>query len=348
MHESMTTEWAFDLRYYHVSLMHSDLVCASMPLYLHKKIVNVCSFSFYSFCSLNVWHVCCELQGDADTPAMPSMSGTTTASTYSDSKQHPSLSGRGKSSLTSTSVSLAYDHPSKGAAQDKIESSEEADKTGGASSASKGASSETSSGSVSQEGKDNMGGGSSAIYSQGPRKSGDAAQGGNTESQGDASTPAMPSMSGTSTATSYSDSSKHRPLIDKGGSSKGGVTSNPTSSFQGSDEGSDNMGGGSSAIYSQGPRQGGGSSSRDSAGDASTPAMPSMSGSSAASIYAQRSGNRALSDSTASGSGHGSSGNGSGNSSGSSGQGSSSGNHDRSGSAKAGSDHISGVHQTCS
>ena len=290
--------------------------------------------------------MCCELQGDDDTPAMPSMSGTTTASTYSDSKQHPSLSGRGKSSPTSTSASSAYDHPSKGAAQDKIESREKARKTGGASSPSKGASSETSAGSVSQEDKDNMGGGSSAIYSQGPRESGGPAQGGNTESQGDASMPAMPSMSGTSTATSYSDSSKHRSLTGKGGSSKGGVTSNPTSSFQGSDEGSDNMGGGSSAIYSQGPRQGGGSSSRDSAGDASTPAMPSMSGSSAASIYAQRSGNRALSDSTASGCGHASSGS-SGNSSGSSGQGSSSGNHDRSGSAKAGSDHILGVRQTC-
>ncbi|DBB17063.1 TPA: hypothetical protein ACH3X3_014151 [Trebouxia sp. C0006] len=285
-------------------------------------------------------------KGDDDTPAMPSMSGTTTASTYSDSRQHPSLSGKGKSSPTSTSGSSAYDHPSKSAAQDKIKSNEILDKTGGASSASKSASSETSSGSVSQEDKDSMGGGSSAIYSQGPRTSGGPAQGGNTESQGDASTPAMPSMSGTSTATNYSDSSKHRSLTGKGGSSKGGVSNNPTSSFQGSDEGPDNMGGGSSAIYSQGPQQGGGSSSSDAAGDASTPAMPSMSGSSAASIYAQRSGNRALSGSTASGSGRGSSGsngNGSGKSGGSSGQGSSSGNHDRSGSAKAGSDHISGV-----
>ena len=285
---------------------------------------------------------------------MPSMSGTTTASTYSDSKQHPSLAGRGRTSPTSTSASSAYDHPSKDAAQDKIKSSEEAKKTGGASSASKDASSETTSGSMNQQDNDNMGGGSSAIYSQGPRKSGEAAQGGNKDSQGDASTPAMPSMSGTSTATSYSDSSKHRSLTGKGGSSKGGVTSNPTSSFQGSDQGPDNMGGGSSAIYSQGPRQGGDNSSRDSAGDASTPAMPSMSGSSAASIYAQRSGNRALSGSTASGSGHasssaqGSSGSGgiSGNG-GSNGQGSNSGNIGSNGTAKAGSDHISGGRQTC-
>ncbi len=275
------------------------------------------------------------------------MSGSTTASTYSDSKQHPSLSGKGKSSPASTSASSAYDHPSKSAAQDKIQSSEKAEMTGGVSSGSKSASSETTSGSVSQQDKDNMAGGSSAVYSQGPRKSDGAAQGGSKDSQADASTPAMPSMSGTSTATSYSDSSKHRSLTGRGGSSKGGVTSNPTSSFHGSGEGSDNMGGGSSAIYSQGPRQGGGSSSSsDSAGDASTPAMPSMIGSSAASIYAQRSGNRALSGSTASGSGHASSGNSSG-SGGSSGQGSSSGNHDRSGSAKAGSDHISGVRQTC-
>lgn len=302
----------------------------------------------HRFCSLNVG-MCCDLQGDDDTPAMPSMSGATTASTYSDSKQHPSLSDKGKSSPTSTSASSAYDHPSKGAAQDRIKSSEKAERAGGGSSATKGTSSETSSGSMSQENKDNMGGGSSSMYSQGPRKSGGAAQGGNKESQGDASTPAMPSMSGTTTATTYSDSSKHRSLTGKGSSSKGGVTSNPTSSFQGSDEGSDNMGGGSSAIYSQGPRQGSGSSSSDSAGDASTPAMPSMSGSSTASIYAQRSGNRALSGSTASGSGQGSSGS-SGNSSGSggtSGQGSSSGNNGRSGSAKAGSDHVSGVCQTC-
>ncbi|DBA81262.1 TPA: hypothetical protein ACH3X2_006887 [Trebouxia sp. C0005] len=284
-----------------------------------------------------------DTKGDDDTPAMPSMSGTTTASTYSDSKQHPSLSGRGKSSPTSTSASSAYNHPSKGAAQDKIHSSENPEREHKGSAATKGASSENHSASMSQEGKDNMGGASSAVYSQGPRKSGGGAQdGGTKDSQADASTPAMPSMSGTSTATSYSDSSKHRSLTSKGGSSKGGVTSNPTSSFQGSGEGSDNMGGGSSAIYSQGPRQGGGSSSGDSAGDASTPAMPSMSGSSAASIYAQRSGNTALSGSSASSSGHGSSGaQGSSGSSGNSGG--SSGNHDRSGSAKAGSEHISGV-----
>ncbi|KAA6422002.1 MAG: acyl- dehydrogenase [Trebouxia sp. A1-2] len=282
-----------------------------------------------------------DTKGDDDTPAMPSMSGTTTASTYSDSKQHPSLSGRGKSSPTSTSASSAYNHPSKGAAQDKIHSSENPEREHKGSAATKGASSENHSASMSQEGKDNMGGASSAVYSQGPRKSGGGAQdGGTKDSQADASTPAMPSMSGTSTATSYSDSSKHRSLTSKGGSSKGGVTSNPTSSFQGSGEGSDNMGGGSSAIYSQGPRQGGGSSSGDSAGDASTPAMPSMSGSSAASIYAQRSGNTALSGSSASSSGHGSSGaQGSSGSSGNSGG--SSGNHDRSGSAKAGSEHIS-------
>jgi len=185
----------------------------------------------HRFCSLNVG-MCCDLQGDDDTPAMPSMSGATTASTYADSKQHPSLSDKGKSSPTSTSASSAYDHPSKGAAQDRIKSSEKAERAGGGSSATKGTSSETSSGSMSQENKDNMGGGSSSMYSQGPRKSGGAAQGGNKESQGDASTPAMPSMSGTTTATTYSDSSKHRSLTGKGSSSKGGVTSNPASRGQ--------------------------------------------------------------------------------------------------------------------
>ena len=95
---------------------------------------------------------------------------------------------------------------------------------------------------------------SSSSKSQGsdsmPGKQGVAHNGGG--SQADASTPAMPSMSGSSTATSYSDSPKHRSL-----SGSGGVTSNPTSSKQGAD----NMGGGSSAIYSQGPRQG--SNSKD-------------------------------------------------------------------------------------
>ncbi|KAL0021599.1 hypothetical protein WJX79_002748 [Trebouxia sp. C0005] len=108
-----------------------------------------------------------DTKGDDDTPAMPSMSGTTTASTYSDSKQHPSLSGRGKSSPTSTSASSAYNHPSKGAAQDKIHSSENPEREHKGSAATKGASSENHSASMSQEGKDNMGGASSAVYSQG-------------------------------------------------------------------------------------------------------------------------------------------------------------------------------------
>ena len=102
----------------------------------------------------------------------------------------------------------------------------------------------TPSSSSKSQGSDSMAGSSSAICSQGPGKQGVAHNGGG--SQADASTPAMPSMSGSSTATSYSNSPKHRSL-----SGSGGVTSNPTSSKQGAD----NMGGGSSAIYSQGPRQ---------------------------------------------------------------------------------------------
>ncbi len=126
--------------------------------------------------------------------------------------------------------------------------------TRGQSQGSTGHSSRANSTSDSQ-GAANMGGGSSAIYSQGPKQQGNA-ESTSKDSQGNANTPAMPSMSGTSTATSYSDSSKHRSLTGTGRSNgSSGVTSNPTSSNQGSD----NMGGGSSAIYSQGPRQGGNS-----------------------------------------------------------------------------------------
>ena len=101
------------------------------------------------------------------------------------------------------------------------------------------------------QGSGSMGGGSSAIYSEGPSQGGTQGRD-SSSSQGDASTPAMPSMSGTSTATSYSDSSKHRSLSGRGESDQGGISSNPTSSQQGSG----NMGGGSSAIYSQGPSKG--------------------------------------------------------------------------------------------
>ena len=96
-----------------------------------------------------------------------------------------------------------------------------------------------------------MGGGSSAIYSQGPSQGGTQGED-SRDSQADAGTPAMPSMSGTSTATNYADSSKHRSLSGRGEFGKGGISSNPTSSQQGSG----NMGGASSAIYSQGPSKG--------------------------------------------------------------------------------------------
>ena len=149
-----------------------------------------------------------------------------------------------------------------------------------------------------------MGGGSSAIFSQGPNQEGSEQDRGppsrGKDPQGDASTPAMPSMSGAGTATSYSDSPKNKSLTGRsssgsgsgsggGGSTKAGITRNPTAS----NAGSDNMGGGSSAICSQGPRRGG--RQVGSEGDASTPAMPSMSGSNAASMYADRTEKRTLS-----------------------------------------------------
>ena len=108
-----------------------------------------------------------------------------------------------------------------------------------------------SSSASNSQGSGSMGGGSSAIYSQGPSQ-GCTHGHASSNLEADASTPAMPSISGTSTATSYSDSSKHRSLSGRGESGRGGISSNPTSSQQGSG----NMGGGSSAIYSQGPSKG--------------------------------------------------------------------------------------------
>ncbi|KAL0045391.1 hypothetical protein WJX82_005473 [Trebouxia sp. C0006] len=128
------------------------------------------------------------------------------------------------------------------------------------------------------QGAGSMGGGSSAIYSQGPSQGGTQGED-SRDSQADAGTPAMPSMSGTSTATNYADSSKHRSLSGRGEFGKGGISSNPTSSQQGSG----NMGGASSAIYSQGPSKG--DNGNDKKGDDDTPAMPSMSGTTTASTY---------------------------------------------------------------
>ena len=109
----------------------------------------------------------------------------------------------------------------------------------------------TSRSASNSQGAGSMGGASSAIYSQGPSQG--ATQGhDSSNSEAAASTPAMPSMSGTSTATSYSDRSDHRSLSGRGESGRVGISSNPTSSQQGSG----NMGGGSSAIYSQGPSKG--------------------------------------------------------------------------------------------
>ena len=111
--------------------------------------------------------------------------------------------------------------------------------------------SSTSNSASNSQDSGSMGGGSSAIYSQGPSQGGRQGRD-SSNSEADASTPAMPSMSGTSTATTYSDSSKHRSLSGRDESDRGGISSNPTSSQQGSG----NMGGGSSAIYSQGPNKG--------------------------------------------------------------------------------------------
>lgn len=250
------------------------------------------------------------VQADATTPAMPSMSGTNAASTYSHNKHHPNLTGRGtsstpaSSSTTPTTLDKDSRHGSSRHSGNQVESN-----TMGRGAAGGAAPNEQS---ANSQGSDNMGGGSSAIFSQGPKQESGGEGGSQTPSggasQGDASTPAMPSMSGTGAATTYSDNAKKKSLngiSDSGVSSKNGISKNPTSSSSGrpsnptsSNLGSDNMGGGSSAIYSQGPRQGG--HKMGSEGDASTPAMPSMSGSNAASMYAARGDNRALSGKSAS------------------------------------------------
>ena len=242
---------------------------------------------------------------------MPSMSGTTAASSYSEDKKHPNLTGKGKSSSTPSSSKAASvsetDSQKGGSARNAKQAGSNNMDRGIAGAQSSGAS--PSKHSANKQGLDNMGGGSSAIFSQGPNQGGSEqdSKGPSNGSgpQGDASTPAMPSMSGTGAATSYSDNAKHKSLSGhtSGGSRKPGITRNPTSSSSGlvnnptsSDAGSDNMGGGSSAIYSQGPKQGGREGeSGGSEGDASTPAMPSMSGSGAASMYADRANKAALS-----------------------------------------------------
>lgn len=238
---------------------------------------------------------------------MPSMSGTNAASSYSDHKKHPDLTGKGTTSSTTPSSSDTH-------GTSRNSSDDRAGRQSGSNNmdrGSAGAGADTSRASPSRhsannQGSDNMGGGSSAIFSQGPKQE----EGGERDRhpskekdpQGDASTPAMPSMSGTTTATSYSDSAKHKSLSGRssgggGDSSKAGITRNPTAS----NTGSDNMGGGSSAIYSQGPRPGGKEGgSGGSKGDASTPAMPSMSGSNAASMYADQAKKRTLSGKEAS------------------------------------------------
>ncbi|KAL3143656.1 hypothetical protein ABBQ38_002451 [Trebouxia sp. C0009 RCD-2024] len=251
-----------------------------------------------------------DVKADATTPAMPSMSGTNAASTYSHNKHHPNLTGRGtsstpaSSSTTPTTLDKDSRHGSSRHSGNQVESN-----TMGRGAAGGAAPNEQS---ANSQGSDNMGGGSSAIFSQGPKQESGGEGGSQTPSggasQGDASTPAMPSMSGTGAATTYSDNAKKKSLngiSDSGVSSKNGISKNPTSSSSGrpsnptsSNLGSDNMGGGSSAIYSQGPRQGG--HKMGSEGDASTPAMPSMSGSNAASMYAARGDNRALSGKSAS------------------------------------------------
>ena len=240
---------------------------------------------------------------------MPSISGTNAASTYSEDKKHPNLTGKGRSSTTpsSSSTPSALDKASQNSSRGQ------SGKQPGANNMDRGTAGAETSGaapskhSANNQGSDNMGGGSSAIFSQGPKQESseqdrDPPSKGE-DPQGDASTPAMPSMSGTGAATSYSDSAKNKSLTGRssssgggggGGSSKSGITRNPTAS----NTASDNMGGGSSAIYSQGPRQGG--RQEGSEGDASTPAMPSMSGSNAASMYADRTEKRTLSGRTTS------------------------------------------------
>lgn len=242
---------------------------------------------------------------------MPSISGTNAASSYSDSKKHPSLSGKGESSATpshsgTTPPSEKNPHCTSKGTPAKKAGANNMDRGIDGADANRADSSRPSPSkdSANNQGSDNMGGGSSAIYSQGPKHEGGEQD--SKQSEGGASTPAMPSMSGTSTATSYSDKAKNKSLSGRSGdagSSKSGISRNPTSSNSGivnnptsSNDGSDNMGGGSSAIYSQGPRQGGREGSEGGSENAGTPAMPSMSGSAAATTYADRAEKRNLSD----------------------------------------------------
>ena len=152
--------------------------------------------------------------------------------------------------------------------------------------------------SSSTEGQDpsgNMAGGSASIYSQGPQKGSSGPAGGAA-----ANTPAMPSMSGANAASVYADKFSDKPSGRQNGSKSlfetitgkskpslaaSGISHNATAA----EPKSDNMGGGSSAIYSQGPRKqsGNGPDGSGSNKGANTPAMPSMSGANAASDYSE-------------------------------------------------------------
>ena len=152
--------------------------------------------------------------------------------------------------------------------------------------------------SASTDGQDpagNMAGGSASIYSQGPQKGSSGPAGGAA-----ANTPAMPSMSGANAASVYADKFSDKPSGRQNGSKSlfetitgksksslaaSGISHNATAA----EPKSDNMGGGSSAIYSQGPRKqtGDGQDNSDSKKGANTPAMPSMSGANAASDYSE-------------------------------------------------------------
>lgn len=164
--------------------------------------------------------------------------------------------------------------------------------------------------SASSNGQDptgNMAGGSASIYSQGPQKgSSGSQQGVSGPAEGAAAnTPAMPSMSGANAASVYADQFSDKATSRQTGSKSlfetitgrskpalaaSGITHNATAA----EAKSDNMGGGSSAIYSQGPqKQSEGQS--DSQKGADTPAMPSMSGPNAASEYSESDQNKNLS-----------------------------------------------------
>lgn len=236
----------------------------------------------------------------ADTPAMPSMSGSNTASVYAD-----------KFSKTN--------HKGQNASGSLYETVTGRKKSAASASAPSGMSHNfTAAGQKSGD----MGGGSSAIYSQGPSKEGGNSSEEESSTKG-SSTPAMPSMSGANTASSYSADSKKGGLTgqgtQQGGSLYEAVTGqaekpksgaktgkpessspapssshkaetsgqghrNPSETFQ---DPSSSMGGGSSSIFSQGP-EGASDSKNSQEGDASTPAMPSMSGTATASSYGNK------------------------------------------------------------